>query len=82
METPRLLLNAACSEFEAGLANSSGTLGRYLMAQAGNVVLGRFREPVRMYKAPPTRISQSEAHYPSARGTNCRLSNFRGGADL
>jgi choline dehydrogenase-like flavoprotein len=42
IETPRLLLNSACSGFSAGLANSSGTLGRYLMAQAGNVILGRF----------------------------------------
>src|SRR6185312_5776607 len=42
IETPRLLLNSACPQFPEGLANSSGTLGRYLMAQAGNVVLGRF----------------------------------------
>jgi choline dehydrogenase-like flavoprotein len=53
IETPRLLLNSACTGFEDGLANSSGTVGRYLMAQAGNVVAGRFDEPVRMYKAPP-----------------------------
>ncbi len=46
IETPRLLLNS-------GLANSNGQVGRYLMAQAGNVVLGRFDELVRMYKAPP-----------------------------
>lgn len=53
IETPRLLLNSACSGFENGLANSSDCVGRYLMAQAGNVVAGRFDEPVRMYKAPP-----------------------------
>jgi choline dehydrogenase-like flavoprotein len=53
IETPRLLLNSACPGFEQGLANSSGTVGRYLMVQAGNVVLGRFAELVRMYKAPP-----------------------------
>jgi choline dehydrogenase-like flavoprotein len=53
IETPRLLLNSACPGFETGLANSSDTVGRYLMAQAGNVILGRFAEPVRMYKAPP-----------------------------
>jgi len=46
IETPRLLLNS-------GLANSNGQVGRYLMAQAGNVVLGRFDELIRMYKAPP-----------------------------
>ncbi|MGA8938494.1 MAG: GMC family oxidoreductase [Acidobacteriaceae bacterium] len=53
IETPRLLLNSSCPGFENGLANSSGTVGRYLMAQAGNVVMGRFDQPVRMYKAPP-----------------------------
>lgn len=53
IETPRLLLNSACPRFETGLANSSGTVGKYLMAQAGNVILGRFEQLVRMYKAPP-----------------------------
>ena len=60
VETPRLLLNSACSGFENGLANSSGTVGRYLMAQAGNVILGRFSEPVRMYKAPPAHAMTEE----------------------
>ncbi len=62
IETPRLLLNSACPGHEKGLANSSGTLGRYLMAQAGNVILGRFAEPVRMYKAPPAH-AMSEHFY-------------------
>ncbi len=53
IETPRLLLNSACPGHRNGLANSSDTVGRYLMAQAGNVILGRFDELVRMYKAPP-----------------------------
>jgi choline dehydrogenase-like flavoprotein len=60
IETPRLLLNSACAGFESGLANSSGTVGKYLMAQAGNVVLGRFEEPVRMYKAPPAHALTEE----------------------
>ena len=60
IETPRLLLNSACSGFETGLANSSGTVGKYLMAQGGNVVLGRFEEPVRMYKAPPAHALTEE----------------------
>ena len=53
IETPRLLLNSACPGHEAGLANSSDTVGRYLMAQAGNVILGRFANLIRLYKAPP-----------------------------
>jgi len=60
IETPRLLLNSACSGHENGLANSSGTVGRYLMAQAGNVVLGRFADLVRMYKAPPAHALTEE----------------------
>jgi len=53
IETPRLLLNSACPGHDQGLANSSGTVGKYLMVQGGNVILGRFADPVRMYKAPP-----------------------------
>jgi choline dehydrogenase-like flavoprotein len=60
IETPRLLLNSACPGFEQGLANSRGTVGKYLMAQAGNVVLGRFGEPIRMYKAPPAHALTEE----------------------
>ena len=62
IETPRLLLNSACPGFEQGLANSSGVVGKYLMAQAGNVIMGRFDEPVRMYKAPPAH-ALTEAFY-------------------
>ncbi len=53
IETPRLLLNSACPGFENGLANSSGMVGKYLMAQAGNVIMGRFPDLIRMYKGPP-----------------------------
>ena len=60
IETPRLLLNSACPGFENGLANSSDCVGRYLMAQAGNVVLGRFDELIRMYKAPPAHALTEE----------------------
>ena len=60
IETPRLLLNSACPGHERGLANSSGTLGKYLMAQAGNVILGRFDQLVRMYKAPPAHALTEE----------------------
>src|SRR5581483_1958046 len=60
IETPRLLLNSACPSFENGLANSSDCVGRYLMAQAGNVVLGRFDDLVRMYKAPPAHALTEE----------------------
>jgi choline dehydrogenase-like flavoprotein len=60
IETPRLLLNSACSGHRHGLANSSGTLGKYLMAQAGNVLAGRFEELIRLYKAPPAHALSEE----------------------
>ncbi len=60
IETPRLLLNSACPAYPSGLANSSGMVGRCLMAQAGNVVLGRFSDLVRMYKAPPAHCMTEE----------------------
>lgn len=60
IETPRLLLNSACPGFENGLANSSGTVGKYLMVQIGNVVSGRFPGLVRMYKAPPAHALTEE----------------------
>ncbi len=53
VETPRLLLHSTSARFPDGLANSSGLVGKHLMAQAGPVVWGRFREPIRQYKAPP-----------------------------
>jgi len=62
IETPRLLLNSACPGHADGLANSSGTVGRYLMVQGGNVIMGRFAQPVRMYKAPPAN-GLTEAFY-------------------
>ncbi len=62
IETPRLLLASASPQFPQGLANASGTLGKYLMVQAGNVVLGRFDQLVRMYKAPPAN-AMTEAFY-------------------
>jgi choline dehydrogenase-like flavoprotein len=53
IETPRLLLNSTSGSFPDGLANSSGVVGRYLMAQAGPVCWGRFDGMIRQYKAPP-----------------------------
>lgn len=60
IETPRLLLNSACPGHENGLANSSDAVGRYLMVQAGNVILGRFPDLIRMYKAPPAHALTEE----------------------
>jgi choline dehydrogenase-like flavoprotein len=60
IETPRLLLMSAGPGHENGLANSSGYVGKCLMVQAGNVTLGRYAQPVRMYKAPPAHAMTEE----------------------
>lgn len=54
IETPRLLLNSATDKFPDGLANSSGLVGKNLMAQANQAVWGEMDEEVRSYKGPPS----------------------------
>ncbi|WP_235610671.1 GMC family oxidoreductase [Bordetella sp. H567] len=54
IETPRLLLNSATSRFPHGLANSSGLVGKYLMAQSNQAVWGEMDKEVRAYKGPPS----------------------------
>lgn len=53
IETPRLLLNSASQLFPQGLANSSGAVGRYFMAQAANHCVAYFDDLIRQYKGPP-----------------------------
>ncbi|HLH73446.1 MAG TPA: GMC family oxidoreductase [Chloroflexota bacterium] len=62
IETPRLLLNSRSGSFPDGLANSSGLVGKRLMAQAGQVVWGRFPTMIRQYKAPPA-CAETEEFY-------------------
>ena len=54
IETPRLLLMSANSEFPSGLANSSGLVGRYLTVQGNCAVWGVVDEEIRSYKSPPS----------------------------
>ncbi len=54
IETPRLLLNSATARHPNGLANSSGLVGRNLMAQSNLAVFGTMEEEVRWYKGPPS----------------------------
>jgi len=42
------------------------------MAQAGNVVLGRFDQPVRMYKAPPAHALTEEFYETNAKNDFAR----------
>jgi choline dehydrogenase-like flavoprotein len=60
IETPRLLLNSACSRFPDGLCNDFDQVGRYLMVQGAPQTAGRFDAEVRMYKAPPPEVSTEQ----------------------
>jgi choline dehydrogenase-like flavoprotein len=53
IETPRLLLNSAGPEFENGLANSSGCVGKYFMVHSGHQVFAKFSDRIGQNKAPP-----------------------------
>jgi choline dehydrogenase-like flavoprotein len=50
IETPRLLLNSASSQFPDGLANSSGQVGRNYMRHMTGSVYATFDKPVNMYR--------------------------------
>ena len=54
IETPRLLLNSACPQHPNGLANSSGLVGRFLMAHSNHAVWGTMPDEIRWYKGPPS----------------------------
>ncbi|MCR8643319.1 GMC family oxidoreductase [Paenibacillus sp. N1-5-1-14] len=53
VETPRLLLNSANSQFPNGLANSSGWVGRAIMTHSSHDVYGEFDHEIRLYKGTP-----------------------------
>ncbi len=53
VESPRLLLVSSSSRFPNGLANSSGTVGKYFMEHLSTAVTGRFREPLEPWMGPP-----------------------------
>jgi choline dehydrogenase-like flavoprotein len=54
VETPRLLLLSANGRHPQGLANRSGLVGRYLMAQLNQASWGTMDDEVRWYKGPPS----------------------------
>ena len=59
IETPRLLLNSATARYPDGLANSSGLVGKNLMAQSNQAVWGLMEDEIRAYKGPPS-LSMTE----------------------
>ena len=63
IETPRLLLNSACAQYPDGLANSSGLVGKYLMAQSNQAVWGVMEDEIRWYKGPPSMALSEHWNY-------------------
>jgi len=60
IETPRLLLNSACSRHPHGLGNNHDQVGRHVMVQGASQTAARFPELMRMYKAPPPEVSSEQ----------------------
>ena len=50
IETPRILLNSASSQYPEGLANSSGQVGRNYMRHMSGTVWAVFGKPLHMYR--------------------------------
>ena len=50
LQNPRILLNSATSRQSSGLANSSGTVGRYMMTHIAGNAFGLFSEPTENYR--------------------------------
>ena len=69
IESPRLLLNSASSQFPDGLANSSGQVGRNYMRHTTGRVFATFAKPVHMYRGTTMAgIVRDEAGNKPARG--------------
>ena len=66
--TPRLLLNSKSSLFPAGLANSSGLVGKNLMFHPAAMVTGVFEEPLQTYHGPYSNTIYSHQFYESDPG--------------
>jgi choline dehydrogenase-like flavoprotein len=76
LETPRLLLLSASSQFPNGLANSSGQVGKNYMRHTTGSVYGVFDKPVRMWRGTTMAgVVQDEAKNDPKRG-------FVGGYEL
>lgn len=53
VETPRLLFNSATPQHPYGLANRSGTVGKYIMPHSGHDTYAKFDDEIRLYKGTP-----------------------------
>jgi choline dehydrogenase-like flavoprotein len=69
IESPRLLLNSASSQFPDGLANSSGQVGRNFMRHTTGRVYATFPRPVHMFRGTTMAgVVRDESRNDSSRG--------------
>ncbi|WP_048601297.1 GMC family oxidoreductase [Rubeoparvulum massiliense] len=57
IESPRLLLHSATTQYPQGLANTSGWVGKGLMTHSSHDVYAKFADEVRLYKGTPVLAS-------------------------
>lgn len=62
IENPRLLLHSANASFPEGIANSSGLVGRGIMAHIADGFFARFDRPLQMWTTSPGTLL-SQHHY-------------------
>lgn len=60
IETPRLLLNSANSQFPDGLCNRNGLVGKNLMVHPASIAFGHFPEPLDNFVSPPVGIMSQD----------------------
>ncbi|MCB1813618.1 MAG: GMC family oxidoreductase [Candidatus Competibacteraceae bacterium] len=76
IETPRLLLNSASSQYPDGLANSSGQVGKNYMRHMTGSIYAVFDKPVHMYRGTTMAgIITDESGHDTSRG-------FAGGYEM
>lgn len=68
IENPRLLFNSATDKHKNGLANSSGTLGQYLMSHPAVTLFGMFDEDTQNYLGATGGQLLSQYRYPKEVG--------------
>lgn len=67
LQNPRILLNSATTRKPAGLANSSGAVGRHMMTHIAGNAFGLFNEPTENYRGVTGGQLVCQQNYPKDR---------------
>jgi choline dehydrogenase-like flavoprotein len=77
IENPRILLNSSSAHHPAGVANSSGLVGAYMMAHIGGQVFGLFDDDTKPYMGRAGGELWSQAQYESDEQTNGYIGGYQ-----